>query len=198
MSTTGIHADLEVLFSRDRIRHRVAEIGKEIDRDYQGEKIVLVGVLKGAAIFLADLARSISVDNTFDFVAVSSYGTKQRTSGAVKLIKDLDQPIEGKNVIIVEDILDTGLTLHFLRSLFEQHQPKSLRIAALLDKPSRRLERIDADYVGFTIPNQFVIGYGMDYAERYRNLPDICLMPPEALEAGPYSGIAGKAALPGS
>ncbi|HEX4039184.1 MAG TPA: hypoxanthine phosphoribosyltransferase [Acidobacteriaceae bacterium] len=198
MSTTGIHADLEVLFSRDRIRHRVAEMGKEIDRDYQAENIVLVGVLKGAAIFLADLARSISVDNTFDFVAVSSYGTRQRTSGAVKLIKDLDQPIEGKNVIIVEDILDTGLTLHFLRSLFEQHQPKSLRIAALLDKPSRRLERIDADYVGFTIPNQFVIGYGMDYAERYRNLPDICLMPPEALEAGPYSGIAGKAALPGS
>jgi hypoxanthine phosphoribosyltransferase len=198
VSTTGIHADLEVLFSRDRIRHRVAEMGKEIDRDYQAENIVLVGVLKGAAIFLADLARSISVDNTFDFVAVSSYGTRQRTSGAVKLIKDLDQPIEGKNVIIVEDILDTGLTLHFLRSLFEQHQPKSLRIAALLDKPSRRLERIDADYVGFTIPNQFVIGYGMDYAERYRNLPDICLMPPEALEAGPYSGIAGKAALPGS
>ncbi|MGB7134723.1 MAG: hypoxanthine phosphoribosyltransferase [Acidobacteriaceae bacterium] len=198
MSTTGIHAGLEVLFSRDRIRHRVAEMGKEIDRDYAGEKIVLVGVLKGAAIFLADLARSISVDNTFDFVAVSSYGQGQRSSGAVKLIKDLDQPIEGKNVIIVEDILDTGLTLHFLRSLFEQHQPKSLRIAALLDKPSRRLERIDADYVGFTIPNQFVIGYGMDYAERYRNLPDICLMPPEALEDGPDSGIAGKDALPGS
>ncbi|MGA8109012.1 MAG: hypoxanthine phosphoribosyltransferase [Acidobacteriaceae bacterium] len=198
MSTTGIHAGLEVLFSRDRIRHRVAEMGKEIDRDYAGETIVLVGVLKGAAIFLADLARSISVDNTFDFVAVSSYGQGQRSSGAVKLIKDLDQPIEGKNVIIVEDILDTGLTLHFLRSLFEQHQPKSLRIAALLDKPSRRLERIDADYVGFTIPNQFVIGYGMDYAERYRNLPDICLMPPEALEDGPDSGIAGKDALPGS
>lgn len=169
-------------------------MGREIDKDYARESIVLVGVLKGAAIFLADLARSISVDNTFDFVAVSSYGKGQRSSGAVKLIKDLDQPIEGKNVIIVEDILDTGLTLGFLRSLFEQHQPKTLRIAALLDKPSRRLEKIDADYVGFTIPNEFVIGYGMDYAERYRNLPDICLMPPEALAEQPNSGIAGKPA----
>jgi hypoxanthine phosphoribosyltransferase len=138
-----------------------------------------VGVLKGAAIFLADLARSISVDNTFDFVAVSSYGKGNSSSGAVKLIKDLDQPIEGKNVILVEDILDTGLTLGFLRSLLEQHQPKTLKIAALLDKPSRRIEKIEADYVGFTIPNEFVIGYGMDFAERYRNLPDICIMPPE-------------------
>jgi hypoxanthine phosphoribosyltransferase len=179
VSTTGIHRDLEVLFSRESIRQRVMEMGRQIDRDYAGEKIVLVGVLKGAAIFLADLARSISVDNTFDFVAVSSYGKGQRSSGAVKLIKDLDQPIEGKNVILVEDILDTGLTLNFLRSLLERHHPRSLRIAALLDKPSRRLEKIDADYVGFTIPNKFVIGYGMDFAERYRNLPDICLMPPD-------------------
>jgi hypoxanthine phosphoribosyltransferase len=177
VSTTGVRTDLEVLFSRETIRDRVAQMGRQIDQDYAGEAIVLVGVLKGAAIFLADLARSISVDNTFDFVAVSSYGREQRTSGAVKLIKDLDEPIEGKNVIIVEDILDTGLTLGFLRSLFEQHHPKTLRIAALLDKPSRRVEKIDADYVGFTIPNQFVIGYGMDFAERYRNLPDICLMP---------------------
>ncbi len=186
MSTTSIHSGLEVLFSREQIRDRVLEIGRQIDDDYAGEKVVLVGVLKGAAIFLADLARSISVDNTFDFVAVSSYGKGLRTSGAVKLIKDLDQPIEGKNVIIVEDILDTGLTLGFIRSLFEQHEPKTLRIAALLDKPSRRLEKIEADYVGFTIPNQFVIGYGMDFAERYRNLPDICLMPdaPELTAGG--------------
>lgn len=178
MSTT-IHQGLQILFSRERIRHRVAEMGRQIDREFAGEKVVLVGVLKGAAIFLADLARSISVDNTFDFVAVSSYGKGKTSTGAVKLIKDLDQPIEGKNVIIVEDILDTGLTLGFLRSLFEQHQPKSLKIATLLDKPSRRIEKIEADYVGFTIPNEFVIGYGMDFAERYRNLPDICLMPPE-------------------
>ena len=177
-----VDSGLQVLFSREQIRQRVAELGRQIDRDYAGQKVVLVGVLKGAAIFLADLARSISVENTFDFVAVSSYGKAQRSSGAVKLIKDLDQPIEGKNVILVEDILDTGLTLHFLRSLFAQHQPKTLRIAALLDKPSRRLEKIDADYVGFTIPNEFVIGYGMDYAERYRNLPDICLMSPDSPE----------------
>ena len=182
MSTATVHQELEVLFNRERIRHRVAEMGRQIDRDYAGEKIVLVGVLKGAAIFLADLARSISVDNTFDFVAVSSYGKSNRTSGAVKLIKDLDQPIEGKNVIIVEDILDTGLTLGFLRSLMEQHEPKTLKIAALLDKPSRRIEKIDADYVGFSIPNLFVIGYGMDYAERYRNLPDISLMSPDSPE----------------
>ncbi|HEX3662423.1 MAG TPA: hypoxanthine phosphoribosyltransferase [Acidobacteriaceae bacterium] len=191
MSTTGIHAGLEVLFSRERIRHRVSEMGRQIDRDYAGEKIVLVGVLKGAAIFLADLARSICVDNTFDFVAVSSYGKEQHTTGAVKLIKDLDHSIEGKNVILVEDILDTGLTLGFLRNLLEQHHPKTLRIAALLDKPSRRLVKIDADYVGFTIPNQFVIGYGMDFAERYRNLPDICLMPLD-VSGAPNAGSAGN------
>jgi len=117
-------------------------------------------VLKGAAIFLADLARNITVNNTFDFVAVSSYGKGQKTSGAVKLIKDVDQPIEGKNIIVVEDILDTGLTLDFLKKVFQQHKPRSVRIAALLDKPSRRLVKIDADYVGFSIPNQFVVGYG--------------------------------------
>jgi len=124
------------------------------------------------------LARAIQADATFDFVAVSSYGKGQRSSGAVKLIKDLDEPIEGKNVLVVEDILDTGLTLAYLRKLFLQQHPKTLRIATLLDKPSRRIERIEADYVGFSIPNLFVIGYGMDYAERYRNLPDICLMSP--------------------
>jgi hypoxanthine phosphoribosyltransferase len=112
-------------------------------------------------------------------MATSSYGQGQRTSGAVRLIKDLDHPIEGKNVLMVEDILDTGLTLSYLRKLFMQQRPKSLRIAVLLDKPSRRIEKIEADYVGFSIPNLFVIGYGMDYAERYRNLPDICVMSPD-------------------
>jgi hypoxanthine phosphoribosyltransferase len=167
---------LEVLYSREQIFQRVAEMGAQISHDLNGEKLVMVGVLKGAAIFLSDLARSVEVDTTFDFVAVSSYGKGQRTSGAVKLIKDLDEPIEGKNVLIVEDILDTGLTLSFLRKIFHQHHPKTLRIAALLDKPSRRIEQIDADYVGFSIPNLFVVGYGMDFAERYRNLADICLM----------------------
>lgn len=172
----AIQQGLEVLYTRDQIAARVAEMGSQITRDLNGEKLVMVGVLKGAAIFLSDLARSLDLDATFDFVAVSSYGKGQRSSGAVKLIKDLDEPIEGKNVLIVEDILDTGLTLSFLRKVFLQHHPKTLRIAALLDKPSRRIEQIDADYVGFAIPNLFVIGYGMDYAERYRNLPDICLM----------------------
>ena len=173
---TAIQQGLEVLYSREQIAQRVVEMGAQITRDLNGEKLVMVGVLKGAAIFLSDLARAIEVDTTFDFVAVSSYGKGQRSSGAVKLIKDLDEPIEGKNVLVVEDILDTGLTLAFLRKIFLQHHPKSLRIAALLDKPSRRIEQIDADYVGFSIPNLFVIGYGMDYAERYRNLADICLM----------------------
>jgi hypoxanthine phosphoribosyltransferase len=170
------YQDLEVLFTRQQIAERVAEMGAQITRDLNGEKLTMVGVLKGAAPFLADLARAVQVDATFDFVATSSYGKGLRSSGAVKLIKDLDEPIEDKNVLVVEDILDTGLTLTYLRKLFLQQRPRSLRIATLLDKPSRRLEKIEADYVGFSIPNLFVIGYGMDYAERYRNLPDICLM----------------------
>ena len=170
---------LDVLYSREQIAARVAELGAQITQDINGEKLVMVGVLKGAAPFLADLARHVQADATFDFVAVSSYGVGTRSSGAVKMIKDLDEPIEGKNVLIVEDILDTGLTLSYLRKLFQQQHPKTLRIATLLDKPSRRLEKIEADYVGFSIPNLFVIGYGMDYAERYRNLPDICLMKPD-------------------
>ncbi len=178
-----IAAGLPVLYNRQQIAARVAELGAQITRDIGDEKLVLVGVLKGAAPFLADLSRHIDVDATFDFVAVSSYGKGQRSSGAVKMIKDLDQSIEGKNVLIVEDILDTGITLSYLRKLFLQQKPKSLRIAALLDKPSRRIEKIEADYVGFSIPDLFVIGYGMDFAERYRNLPDICLMPPENVES---------------
>ena len=173
------HQALEVLYSRQQIAERVAEMGAQITRDLGGEKLVMVGVLKGAAPFLADLARAVQVDATFDFVTTSSYGKGLRSSGAVKLIKDLDEPIEGKNVLLVEDILDTGLTLSYLRKLFLQQRPKTLRIATLLDKPSRRIEKIEPDYVGFSIPNLFVIGYGMDYAERYRNLPDICLMTPD-------------------
>jgi len=156
----------DMLFRRDEIAVRVAEIGAQISHDFAGEAILLVGVLKGAAVFLADLARSISVETTFDFVAISSYkGVK--TSGA------------GRNVILVEDILDTGLTLVFLRKLLQQHKPKTLRIATCLDKPARRLEKIDADYVAFTIPNHFVVGYGMDYQERFRNLPDIRIFNPD-------------------
>jgi len=168
---------MEVLFSTAQISERVKAIGKQISEDYKGHSIVLIGVLKGAAIFLSDLARSIEVDNTFDFVAVSSYGRARVSSGAVKLIKDIDNPIEGKHVIIVEDILDTGLTLSYLRGLMLQHKPASLKIATCLDKPERRLVPIEADYVGFKIPNRFVIGYGMDYAERYRGVEDIRIFP---------------------
>ena len=174
MSTTS--GALTPLYSHSTIQARVAELGVEIDRDYAGQRIVLVGVLKGAAIFLADLARHITADCTFDFVAVSSYGKGRSSSGQVKLIKDLDEPIEDRNVILVEDILDTGLTLNFLHKVFQQHHPRSLRVAALLDKPARRVEPIEADYVGFQIPNHFVVGYGMDFAEKYRNLKDICLL----------------------
>jgi hypoxanthine phosphoribosyltransferase len=171
---------MEILFTKEQIAARTREIGAQITADYTGKSIVLIGVLKGAAIFLADLARAIQVDNTFDFVAVSSYGRARVSSGAVKLIKDIDNPIEGKHVIIVEDILDTGLTLSYLRGLMLQHKPASLKIATCLDKPERRLVPIEADYVAFKIPNQFVIGYGMDYAERYRGVDDIRLFPDEA------------------
>lgn len=168
---------MEILFTQQQIAERVRAIGGQISVDYAGKSIVLIGVLKGAAIFLSDLARAIEVDNTFDFVAVSSYGRGKVSSGAVRLIKDIDNPIEGKHVILVEDILDTGLTLSYLRGMMLQHKPASLKIATCLDKPGRRLVPIEADYVGFQIPNQFVIGYGMDYAEHYRNVEDIRLFP---------------------
>ncbi|QHN05493.1 hypoxanthine phosphoribosyltransferase [Granulicella sp. WH15] len=170
---------MEILFTRQQIADRVQALGDQISREYAGQSVLLIGVLKGAAIFLSDLARAIKVDNSFDFVAVSSYGRARVSSGAVKLIKDIDNPIEGKHVILVEDILDTGLTLSYLRGLMLQHKPASLKIATCLDKAERRLVPIEADYVAFQIPNRFVIGYGMDYAEHYRNLPDIRLFPEE-------------------
>ncbi|HEX6881605.1 MAG TPA: hypoxanthine phosphoribosyltransferase [Terriglobales bacterium] len=170
-------SELKVFISRDQIRKRVAEIAAQISNDFQGESIVLLGVLKGAAIFLSDLSRQVSLDASFDFISVSSYGNAKQNSGEVKMLKDVDQSLEGKNVILVEDILDTGLTLTYLSKLLKAHKPKAFKIAALLDKKARRVENIQADYVGFEIPDEFVVGYGMDYAERYRNLPDICIVP---------------------
>lgn len=182
-------SELKVLISRERIAERVAAMGADITRDFSGQAVILVGVLKGAAIFLSDLARHVQLDSTFDFIGVSSYGVRPSpvqelksgwdSTGEVQVTKDVDQSMKGKNVILVEDILDTGLTLTFLKKLFLAHQPKDFRIAALLDKPSRRKLAITADYVGFSIPDEFVVGYGLDYAERYRNLPDICIVPRE-------------------
>jgi hypoxanthine phosphoribosyltransferase len=182
MQSSAAQTQLRVLISREQIATRVAELAAQITRDYQGETILFVGVLKGASIFLSDLARQVKLDATFDFISVSSYGSSTRSSGEVKLNKDVDQPIEGKNVIIVEDILDTGLTLSFLLKQFQNHKPKSLKIAALLDKVSRRVNDVRGNYVGFEIPDEFVVGYGLDYAERYRNLPDVCVLSPESLE----------------
>jgi hypoxanthine phosphoribosyltransferase len=182
-------AELKVLFTREQIAERVAEMGADINRDYAGQSVILLGVLKGAAIFLSDLSRQLRIDATFDFIGVSSYGNRPSpaqelksgwdSTGEVRLTKDMEQSMIGKNVILVEDILDTGLTMTYLKKLLMARQPKSFRIAALLDKPSRRKQPIHADYVGFSIPDEFVVGYGLDYAEKYRNLPDICVVPRE-------------------
>jgi hypoxanthine phosphoribosyltransferase len=170
-------AALPILFSSEQIAGRVAELAAEISRDYSGETLLLVGVLKGAAVFLADLARELDVDASFDFISVASYKEGTSSSGQVRLVKDLDESIEGRNVLLVEDILDTGLTLNYLTQLLLSRKPKSLKVVALLDKPSRRARPFKADYVGFIVANQFVVGYGMDHAERYRNLPDIRYVP---------------------
>ena len=167
---------LIVLLNQEQIAKKVAELGAQITRDFEGQSVVLVGVLKGATIFLADLAREIKLDANFDFISVSSYGNSREQSGEVKLMKDVDQSVEGKNIILVEDILDTGLTLTYLKKVLLAHKPKSLKIAALLDKVSRRKMPITGDYVGFEIPDEFVVGYGLDFAERFRNLPDICVL----------------------
>src|SRR5215475_15951978 len=173
---------VKTLITRRRIAKRIREMGRQIRKDFPKEPILLIGVLKGAVPFLADLARQIPGEVTFDFIAVSSYGKDTKSSGQVKLNKDLDSSIEGKTVVVVEDILDTGLTLQYLLRILQQRKPKHLRIAVLLDKVERRIANVHADYVGFVIPNEFVVGFGLDYAERYRNLPEVGVLqlpPPE-------------------
>lgn len=164
---------VRTLISRADIQRRVTEMAGEIRRDFPVEPLHLVAVLKGSVFFLTDLARQMGGDVSMDFIAVSSYGGGTHTSGQVKLTRDLDSSVEGKTVIVVEDILDTGMTLQYLLRIFEQRKPRRIRVAVLLDKPERRIAKVRADYVGFKIPNEFVVGYGLDYAERYRNLPDI-------------------------
>jgi hypoxanthine phosphoribosyltransferase len=167
---------VRVLISEDRIQARVRELGAEIDRDYPDGNLYLICILKGACFFLADLARAMRRDVSVDFMGISSYGKGKSSSGEVKVTKDLDISVEGADLLIVEDIVDSGVTLNYLVNLLEQRRPRSIRIAALLDKPDRRQRPVAVSYVGFRIPDEFVVGYGLDYAERYRNLRDICVL----------------------
>jgi hypoxanthine phosphoribosyltransferase len=165
-----------VLLSEEQIQARIRELGAQIDQDYPKGTVYLIAILKGACFFLADLARAMKRPARIDFIGISSYGKGKTSSGEVKLTKDLDSSIEGADVLVVEDIVDSGVTLNYLMQVLRQRRPRSLRIAALLDKPDRRLRPVDVAYVGFRIPDEFVIGYGLDYAEDYRNLRDICIL----------------------
>ena len=164
---------MKVLLSSDEIQARIVEMGRQITADYAGREPHLVGVLKGACPFMTDLAQAIELPLTLDYIAVSSYGATTKSSGEVKLIKDLDQGLDGRDLLVVEDIVDTGLTLNYLRGLLRARGPRTLKVVTLLSKPSRRLVSVEVDYVGFTIDDHFVVGYGLDYNERYRNLKDI-------------------------
>ena len=167
---------LEILLEAETIARRVRELAAQISADYRGRPLRLLGILKGAWVFLADLVRQLTFDVTVDFISIESYGDNSTTTGAVKITKDLDRSIEGLDVLVVEDILDTGHTFEYLRRVLEAHKPCSLKVVTLLDKPSRRVRPVQADYVGFTIPDVFVVGYGLDYAQQYRNLPDIRIL----------------------
>ena len=169
---------LEVFYSEEQLKTKVAELGAAITRDYQGKSPVLVSVLRGSYIFMADLTRAIDLPCTVDFMSVSSYGAGTTSSGQVKILKDLSEPIEGKDLIIVEDILDSGNTLFYLRDVLAARKPASIAICTLLDKPERRTKPIQADYSGFEVPDAFVVGYGLDYAEKYRNLPYVGVLKP--------------------
>ena len=168
--------NLEPLLAAEEIQRRIAEIGAEISRDYAGKNPLLIGVLKGACMFLSDLMRAIDLSLAVEFMAISSYGTGTRTSGEVRIIKDLDVAIEGRDILVVEDIVDTGLTLSYLLSNLESRGARSVKLVALLDKFERRLRDVPVDYLGFKIPDHFVVGYGLDFAERYRNLPYIAIL----------------------
>jgi hypoxanthine phosphoribosyltransferase len=167
---------LRVLLRRNAIERRVRQMGRQITSDFRGQRLHLIGVLKGASIFLSDLVREIGLEVSLDFIAVASYGQSTRSSGQVRLTKDLDNSIEGLHTILVEDILDTGRTINYLQRVIQQRRPRSLRVATLLSKAGPRVKQVRPDYVGFEIPNEFVVGYGLDYAERYRNLRDICVL----------------------
>ncbi|MDR0293882.1 MAG: hypoxanthine phosphoribosyltransferase [Oscillospiraceae bacterium] len=176
-----IHPDLDsILLTEEQIAARVRGLGAEISRDYVGKNLLMVSILKGSVVFMADLMRAVSIPARIDFLAVSSYGMGDKTSGVVRIVKDLDQSVEGKNVLIVEDILDSGMTLRYIINLLEAANPASVEICALLDKPDRRAPgvAVSCRYTGFTIPDAFVVGYGLDYAERYRNFPYVGVLSP--------------------
>lgn len=186
-----VDPSLRVLLTAEQIQARISELGAQITRDYPTGCLHLVCILKGACFFLADLARAIDREVLVDFMGISSYGKGKSSSGEVRVTKDLDVSLEDSHVLLVEDIVDSGVTLNYLIHILEQRRPKSIRIAALLDKPDRRLRPVHVSYVGFRIPDEFVVGYGLDYAEKYRNLQDICVLaeiPPE------LAGTAGTAA----
>ena len=168
-----------IMISEEEISKRVKELGKQLTEDYKGKELLVVGILKGCMLFLSDLVRTIDLPLTLDFMVVSSYGATTKSSGVVRIVKDLEREIEGKDVLIVEDIVDTGLTLSYLVENFKARNPKSVKVCSLLDKPDRRKAQVDIQYVGFKIPDEFVVGYGLDYGENYRNLPFVCVLKPE-------------------
>ena len=175
----------EVLVTDEQIKERTAQLARQIDEDYRGKDLVLVCVLKGGVLFLADLMRQLTIPHAIDFMATSSYGSSTESSGVVRILKDLDSPIEGRHVLIVEDIIDTGLTLNYLLRILEERKPASLRVCTLLNKPSRRKVEVPIDYIGFDIPNAFVVGYGLDYGQLYRNLPFVGVLKPELYRPRP-------------
>ena len=169
----------EVLISAEKMNARVRELGAQISQDYEGKDLVLVSVLVGACVFTADILRCITTPCFLDFVAISSYGKESRSSGVVRILKDLDESVESRHVLIIEDIVDTGLTLNYLVDAMRHRNVASVRTCSMLDKPSRRLTKIEVDYVGFEVPDEFVVGYGLDFAQRYRNLPYVGILRPE-------------------
>lgn len=183
MEEKKMHPDLEsVLYTKEELAEAVKALGEKITKDYQGKELVMVCILKGAAPFFTDLIRNIDLPMNIDFMAVSSYGASTKTTGVVQLVKDMSYSVAGKDVIIVEDIVDTGMTLSYLKKVFMDRQTNSVRIATLLDKPSRRKVKLEPDYKCFTIPDAFVVGYGLDYAEQYRNLPYVGILAPRIYE----------------
>ena len=172
----------KVLLSEEQLSQKIAELGEEISKDYQGKEIVAICVLKGAILFMADLARAVKVPMALDFMAVSSYGNGTSSSGTVRILKDLDNSIEGKHVLVVEDIIDSGVTLKYLLKNLKSRKPASIKLCTLLNKPERRRVEVDIDYCGFTVPDYFLVGYGLDYAEKYRNLPFIGILKPAIYE----------------